>query len=289
MAKQSFGLNLRSNWRTITGLEVPNGYMKFLSAVFAFLFIAAGASHVDAKSWRGIVPMKSTRADVRQLLGDGTKARDPGGKYTLANEAVQILYSGKDAYLECAKQLPADLVLRITVTPTSPLRLDSLGLDTKALRTVGPAQDAPLRSRGFIDDEDGFVVSVGIKDDVEKLVYIPTKAERARCAEYYENLVRFVNEIICVLCPDVFTSCRDIAEAGESITFTASGSRLSKQIYRWTVTSGKITEGQGTPYITVATDKLAGKTVKATLEVSGIDPACPNTSSCETKVVARKN
>jgi hypothetical protein len=139
------------------------------------------------------------------------------------------------------------------------------------------------------DDEDGFVVSAGIKDDVEKLVYIPTKADRARCAEYYENLVRFVNDIICVLCPDIFTSCRDTVEAGELLTFTASGSRLSNPIYRWIVTKGKITEGQGTAYITVGSHKLAGKTVKATLEVSGIDPACPNTSSCETKVVARKN
>ena len=267
----------------------PIGYMRFLGAVIASLFLGAGASQVDARPWRGIVSMKSTRADVIRLLGDGTDPRNPGGKYTLANEAVQILYSGKDAYLECTKQLPADLVLQITVTPTSLRRLDSLGLDMKVLRTVGPEQDAPLRSRGFIDDEDGLVVSVGTKADVEKVVYIPTKADRARCPEYYENLVRYVKDIICVLCPSISTACPDTVEAGTLLIFNAGGTSLPNLTYKWTLNEGTITGGQGTPSITVDTNKLEGRMVMATVEIGGIDPACPKTSSCETKVVAPKN
>ena len=263
--------------------------MKFLRAVVTVLFLAAAASTAYSKSWRGIVPLKSTRANVRQLWGDGTDPRDPGGKYTLAKEAVQILYSGKDGYLECAKQLPADLVLQIIVNPTSTLRLDSLGLETKGLTTAGPAHDAPLRSKGFINDEDGFVISVGVKDDVEKVVYIPTKTDRARCPEYYENLVRFVNDIVCILCPTISTSCPDTIEAGTPLTFTATTSSLPNLTYKWTVSEGRITEGQGTAYITVDTKKLEGKTVNATVEVGGMDPACPKTSSCSTQVAARKN
>jgi hypothetical protein len=147
-------------------------YMRFLIAVVAFLLITGGASHVDAKSWRGIVPMKSTRADVRQLLGDGTDARNPGGKYTLADEDVVVLYSSKDEYFDCVKQLPPDLVLQVRVTSKLSPRVDP---NTKMLRSVSPTQDHPLRSRGFIDDENGSVVSVGEQDAVEQVVYVPLK------------------------------------------------------------------------------------------------------------------
>ena len=59
--------------------------------------------------------------------------------------------------------------------------------------------------------------------------------------------------------------------------------------YHWTVSAGTTVKGQGTSSIEVHTSNLAGKTVTATVEVGGMDPACSKTASCSTPVTARKN
>ncbi|MBX7169675.1 MAG: hypothetical protein K1X72_01885 [Pyrinomonadaceae bacterium] len=70
---------------------------------------------------------------------------------------------------------------------------------------------------------------------------------------------------------------------GGSMTFTAnlSGGTQDRATYRWTVSSGTITSGQGTSAITVATtDAMAGQTVTATVEVGGLCADCTgNTGS----------
>jgi hypothetical protein len=88
----------------------------------------------------------------------------------------------------------------------------------------------------------------------------------------------------CALCPSTSTSCPDAVDQGMPITFTAGGSLGSLQAisYKWTVSVGTITSGQGTSAITVSTDGLGGQNVTATVHVSGLDPACPNQSSCTT-------
>jgi hypothetical protein len=61
------------------------------------------------------------------------------------------------------------------------------------------------------------------------------------------------------------------------MTFTANVSGGSQQsvTYNWSVSSGTITSGQGTPSITVATDaSMAGGNVTATVDIGGTDPSC---------------
>jgi hypothetical protein len=90
----------------------------------------------------------------------------------------------------------------------------------------------------------------------------------------------------CALCPSISTSCQDAVDQGMPITFTAGGGLGSLQAisYKWTVSAGTITSGQGTSAITVSTDGLGGQNVTATVQVSGLDPACPNQGSCTTPV-----
>jgi hypothetical protein len=98
-------------------------------------------------------------------------------------------------------------------------------------------------------------------------------------------------------CPTVSVSCpSDLVEVGQPITFTAnvSGGDPSVSItYNWTVSSGTISSGQGTPSITVDTTGLAGGgSVTATVELGGLAPECNRTASCTTPLretaVARK-
>lgn len=81
-------------------------------------------------------------------------------------------------------------------------------------------------------------------------------------------------------CPTIsVTPPNGLTEIGGSMTFTAKidGISLENLKYQWVVTSGAITSGQGTQTITVATtDDMAGATVTAILEVSGLPQNCPN-------------
>ncbi|HEX3229982.1 MAG TPA: hypothetical protein VHQ95_13495, partial [Pyrinomonadaceae bacterium] len=88
----------------------------------------------------------------------------------------------------------------------------------------------------------------------------------------------------CALCPAISASCPDVVDPGVPITFTASGTGVEPIVYSWTVSAGVITSGQGTASITVNTDGLGGQNVTATVQIKGLDPACPGTSSCTTSV-----
>ena len=74
-----------------------------------------------------------------------------------------------------------------------------------------------------------------------------------------------------------------LIEAGTPVTFTANVSGASSNLsptYKWTVSEGTITSGQGTPSITVDTNGQAGRTLSATVELVGLPPGCQPTPSC---------
>lgn len=80
-------------------------------------------------------------------------------------------------------------------------------------------------------------------------------------------------------CPTVDVSGGGRPEKGQPLNFTANViDSENRQIkYIWTVSSGKITSGQGTPSITVEPDLEESVTV--TVEVEGFPEGCANTSS----------
>lgn len=79
-----------------------------------------------------------------------------------------------------------------------------------------------------------------------------------------------------------------ITDPGSTMSFTANVSGGTADVtYNWTVSSGTIESGQGTPSIVVATTgDMADSTVTATVEIGGQDPACNcPTSASDTGVV----
>lgn len=108
------------------------------------------------------------------------------------------------------------------------------------------------------------------------------------CGQTKTETVRVVS------CPNCTTPCECwtidvtgpsvITQPGDSMTFTANvtGGTATGITYNWSVSSGTITSGQGTPSITVATTRdMANQTVTATVDVGGTDvcPSCPRTDS----------
>ena len=103
-------------------------------------------------------------------------------------------------------------------------------------------------------------------------------------------------------CPDCVRECNcpslsvtgpaGITQPGETMTFTAnvSGGTQDNITFNWTVSAGTIESGQGTPTITVrTTPDLAGGNVTATVNLGGLDPNCPCTTTAqETAPVAER-
>lgn len=100
--------------------------------------------------------------------------------------------------------------------------------------------------------------------------------------------------VTVVTCPNCTTPCEcwtisvtppsGITQPGDSMSFTANvtGGSATGITYNWSVTSGTITSGQGTPSITVATTpEMANTTVTATVDVggTGVCPECPRQAS----------
>jgi hypothetical protein len=81
----------------------------------------------------------------------------------------------------------------------------------------------------------------------------------------------------------------DILQPGQAANFRAmvnnpAGGAVS---YQWTVSSGRIVSGQGTPDITVDTNGLGNQSVTAAVQVNGLGAACANTDSTSFAVAAK--
>jgi hypothetical protein len=108
-----------------------NPLSKCLTLIWtAFLF----ASSVQAKEWRGIEPLHSTRADVERLLG--SKVIRCGASsciYDLGEEIAFVLYATeptcKNDDATRAWRVPADTVIEISVRFKTDKKLSELQLD----------------------------------------------------------------------------------------------------------------------------------------------------------------
>jgi len=242
---------------------------------------------VQAKSWRGIVPAKSNRDDVARVVNQAISSETLRFRYESPTEVVEFLFSGREAYdSDCEKALPLGTALLIDIRPKNQLNLSDLQVNQTRLRELEPSADFIIDGRAYMDESEGVVVTTS-NGIVERIVYIASRDDQHLCATYYQEPRLFANRIICRLCPTISVSSPDTVEAGNPLSFTATMSSIPNVTYKWTVSGGRITEGQGTTYLTVDTNKLEGKTVTATIEVGGIDPACSNKASSSTPIVPR--
>ena len=244
---------------------------------------------IHAESWRGITPLRSTKTDVERLLGKPTETTDKLLTYRLPSESVFIYLITTETKSADLKRLRLGTVDSIQVMPRDTVYLSDLGLDEKKIVFTKGSKPEYAGFVGYIDQDAGLIVQmVGRRVDI--IFYFANTKDRMRCPSCAIDPQTIANIPICVLCPTVAVTCRDSAEAGVAITFTGlvAGSG-SEPTYHWTVNAGTITKGQGTSSIEVDTKNLAGKTITATVEVGGMDPACSRKASCDTPILPKQN
>lgn len=142
---------------------------------------------VEAKEWRGITPLKSTRADVERLLGKPNEL----GRYEIQNERVSIRYSpgpcdGAFAVLakaNCECLVGKDTVLRIAVTLDSAVKVSKLGIDKKKYERTPVHAYKPTAT--YSDFTDGVVYTIRESDDTVTFIdYLPSAKD---CEEVIKN------------------------------------------------------------------------------------------------------
>ena len=133
------------------------------------------------KEWRGIVPLRSTRADVAKLLGDPKLNLETGIEYfDFPEERVTIRWIDPTCEREYPVEpesaiRPADLVFHISILRKKPLPMKELELDPpkSVFTTMGCHPNGPCT---LWNDEEGygFTSSPG---GVTGLYYSPTADE----------------------------------------------------------------------------------------------------------------
>ena len=87
-------------------------------------------------------------------------------------------------------------------------------------------------------------------------------------------------------CPKVVVSCpAEVPETGKVYVFKVrvEGADTTDLSYSWTVSTGEIVQGQGTPTLRVRFTE-GGKSLTATVEVNGLPLDCERAASCSMDV-----
>ncbi|HWS53179.1 MAG TPA: hypothetical protein VN228_03600 [Pyrinomonadaceae bacterium] len=151
-----------------------------LAATCAGLLLLAAAA-AEAKAWRRVVPLRTTRAQVERRFG---KPRPRDRRYHFRAESALVNYAGGGGCAGGAEwDVPRDTVLSIFVTPKRRLDIGSLRLDmTKFKKTT--ASDTPSRAL-YTNEEEGITYDVfdapgEYQGRVQSITYGPTAEDQHR-------------------------------------------------------------------------------------------------------------
>ena len=142
--------------------------MKRTVLIFTAVLLFPSAAPASAKGWRGLVPLESTREDVRRLLGTPVKGADyVVERYQLTEETVTVGYVTYRCEVElplgCPTapicKLPPHTVLNITVRPRRPVPVSELDIDLSKFEK-NPDDHNTGRLFFYKDREQGFMVHV---------------------------------------------------------------------------------------------------------------------------------
>lgn len=165
--------------------------MRLICLIFTGLILMTVSQTCLGKDWRGIIPLKSTRADVERLLGYQS---GPLPTYYLSDSTVTFWYSRCRCGDKCKDNdwnVPVDTVVSIRVGLKGIVRLADLGLDLTQFKKLPGDDDVPA-SFVYSNAEEGLAIEGGgeyasaliygprAKDDYLRCRHIPSPKKKKR-------------------------------------------------------------------------------------------------------------
>ena len=151
----------------------------------ATLIILLGVVNLaEAKVWRGIKPLRSTRADVERVLGKPRTNRIDWAAYDFETEEVSIEYSKGPCSVEFSPwNVPLGTVLSVWVTPKLDLKASDLDFNSRNFRKTLDSHVASIVH--YLDEADGVEYEVNETHGTVVLIkYQPSAADKMmRCPE----------------------------------------------------------------------------------------------------------
>lgn len=269
--------------------------MKIIKSILQCICVMLSMTALlEAKGWRGIMPLHSTRADVERLLG---KPNFGDGVYDLESERVSFIYSEGP----CSMSSPwsvwnvrRDTVVEISIGPKMKMWLLDLKIDVSKYKK---SYEGDMTAHAFYaNEEEGITYEVleGATENglIMAIYYRPAaKDNDLRCQD--NSTGNASSRRPHSVCPAVRFNCQSGVMKDEGlITFTINLSGYNPAVtptFTWSISSGRIINGQGTPLIKVDTRGLPrGTTVKATVDIGGFGPDCQHSFSTTSQVHKRK-
>jgi hypothetical protein len=122
-------------------------------------------------SWRGLVPLRSTRKEVEKLLGKPTFSLGVRYLYENENEKVDVIYSPGSCELIGTERwnVPKDVVIWMEIYPRKRILLKSLRLDPKQYRRFQGRH--PENLVRYESEEEGVIVHAIVWAKAEELYF----------------------------------------------------------------------------------------------------------------------
>jgi len=132
-----------------------------------------------AKSWRGLEPLHSTRADVLRLFGRPIDDKySYEWRYDFPEGRAAISFSSGDPCVEGLPggwKLPKDIVLEIEIYPRVEKKMEEVLTPSKEYEDIHAAHTAHVF---YVDSEEGITFTVGGQGTVESITYGPTAKDK---------------------------------------------------------------------------------------------------------------
>ena len=162
---------------------------KTFNSTLGLCLVLLASVSVDAKAWRGIVPLHSTRKDVERILGI---SKDPCKCiYKTATEVITVDYARQTCHQNAnGWNIPPDTVVTISVSATTPPLFSDLKIDE---RKYTQTRDLHTTTIYYFSEEDGITFQVSDDGTVGTIVYGPSSSDsKLRCRQVAEaNSKRF--------------------------------------------------------------------------------------------------